>query len=255
MEQRITSFRVSSSRLGACLALAVITAAASPQVGRREQEAVDNYRAALAAAESRVGGRRIEAAFAAIVPLRNALMRLGENGLVVLESLADADYRELERALRGVIISREENIVVQPDAAFFLELAQKRGDRVDRRFFEALAATYPNSLWPAYIEQQTDYSGCTAYGGGTLVEAYRRWSAFKAAFPGRYVDTVDEELSDIEHELTESTCACGDAASVVRELEAFVRTFPRASIVEAAEQRLADVRAGRSKMRTHCHSG
>jgi len=71
---------------------------------------------------------------------------------------------------------------------------------------------------PSYIEQQTDYSGCTRFGGMTLVEVYGVWLEFQRRFPDRYVSAAKEETEAVLHELTQSTCACGNAAGVEQEL-------------------------------------
>ena len=114
---------------------------------------------------------------------------------------------------------------------------------------------YPESVWPAYIEQQTDYSGCTAFGTGKLIEAYRLWSEFQTAFPDRYATAVKDELDRVGNELTGSTCACGDAASIQGELENFIQMFPRSSIRAKVEERLNTLRLGKLDIRSRCISG
>jgi hypothetical protein len=69
------------------------------------------------------------------------------------------------------------------------------------------------------------------------------------------VQAAKDELDDIGRQLTNSTCACGDAVSVRRELERFIRDFGAAPIRSLVEQRLDDVKAGRSPIRMNCVSG
>jgi hypothetical protein len=173
----------------------------------------------------------------------------------VLESLSDRDFQQLQRDLSGAIVNREEIVFVEPDVDYFVQLAASRGDAADRRFFAAFKMTYPESVWPAYIEQQTDYSGCTAFGSGKLVEAYRVWSQFQTDFPNRYASAVRNELDGISHELADSTCACGDLTSIQSELQRFTQMFPRSSIRAKVEERLDALKLGKSDIRVRCISG
>ena len=108
---------------------------------------------------------------------------------------------------------------------------------------------------PSYIEQQTDYSGCTRFGGMTLVEVYGVWLEFQRRFPDRYVSAAKEETEAVLHELTQSTCACGNAAGVEQELEQFLRRFPGSPARVRIDQRLQSLRSRRSAIRTNCTSG
>jgi len=173
----------------------------------------------------------------------------------MIESLSDGEFQQLQRDLPGAIANREEVVFVEPDVDYFVKLAASRGTAADRRFFAALKIVYPESVWPAYIEQQTDCSGCTAFGTGKLVEAYRVWSEFQTAFPDRYGTAVRNELNRVSHEVTESTCACGDATSIQRELERFIQMFPTSAIRAKVEERLNALQAGKSDIRARCISG
>ena len=84
----------------------------------------------------------------AVAPLRDAL--IGK-----LEDLPADDFKRLERQLRGVIINREQVVFIKPNIEYFAGLAAQYGDEADRMFFAAMKATYPDSVWPVYIEQQT----------------------------------------------------------------------------------------------------
>jgi hypothetical protein len=84
--------------------------------------------------------------------------------------------RRIEQRSDPPRLAREEVVFVEPDADYFVTLARAHGDAADRAFFSALKVTYPDSVWPVYVEQQTDAGGCTRFGSGALVEAYRSWS-------------------------------------------------------------------------------
>ena len=224
------------------------------QLSTADQAAVDAYRSAIRAAESGRSSRGIEAAFSALVSMREALIQI-RNGRDVLESLPDEEFQRLRRALPGAIVNREEVVFVEPDPDYFTKLAAARGDGADRAFFSALKATYPGSVWPVYVDQQTDYSGCTRFGTMSLVETYRAWVDFQRRFPGRYAAGAKKETDVVIEHLTVSTCACGDLVSVENELQRFLRTFPTSSARAKVAQRLQALRARRSDIRASCVSG
>src|SRR5262245_7578500 len=211
------------------------------QVPASDRTAIARYQAAI-----RSGA--IESAFNELASLDETLPR-------VLESLSDRDFQQLERDLPGAIVNREEVLFVEPEVDYFVKIAAAQGDAADRRFFAALKMTYPESVWPSYMEQQTDYSGCTAFGSGKLVEAYRLWSQFQTDLPNRYAGAVRKELDRVSRELAESTCACGDPMSIQSELRRFIQMFPNSPIRPTVEERLNALKTGKSDIRAGCISG
>jgi hypothetical protein len=190
----------------------------------------------------------------ALVSVREALMQV-RGGQNVLESLPDEEFQRLGRDLPGAILNRDEVVFVEPDPDYFTKLAAARGDGADRAFFSAFKATYPESVWPLYVEPQTDYGGCTRFGSMTLVETYRTWFDFQRTFRGRYAASAQRETDAVIEQLTTSTCACGDLASVERELQRFRRRFPTSPARAKIDQRLQALRARRSEIRTSCVAG
>jgi hypothetical protein len=245
-------------RIGAAAGVAACTTIVlTAQPSSSERQAVAGYVAAIMNAESGRGARPVETAFAAVTPLREALMRVREDHghETVLESLPDDDFARLERDLRGVWINREESVYVKPDVDYFVNLASTVGDQVDKEFFTALKMTYQDSHEPAFLELVTDVTACTVFGKMDLVKIYGAWSAFRSRYPDRYKDGAQAEWNDVQFQLTEGTCACDDAASVERELDEFVRTFPTSPDRTAVERRLHDVQAGHSDIRFNCRPG
>lgn len=224
------------------------------QLSTSDQAAVDFYRSAITSAESGRSPRAIEAAFSALVSMREALMQV-RSGQNVLESLSDEEFQRLGRDLPGAILNRDEVVFVEPDPDYFTRVAAARGDGADRAFFSAFKATYPESVWPLYVEQQTDYGGCTRFGSMTLVETYRTWFDFQRTFRGRYAAGAQKETDAVIEQLTTSTCACGDLPSVERELKRFRRRFPTSPARAKIDQRLQAFRARRSEIRTSCVAG
>jgi len=224
------------------------------QLSTSSQAAVDLYRAAIASAQSGASSGGIEAAFSALVAMREVLTQT-RGGHNVLESLPDEEFQRLRRDLPGAILNRDEVVFVEPNPDYFTTLAAAHGDAADRAFFSAFKATYPESVWPLYVERQTDFGGCTRFGSMTLVETYRTWIDFQSRFRGRYAAAAQKETDAVIDQLTTSTCACGDLGSVERELQQFRQTFPTSPARAKVDQRLQALRARSSSIRTSCVAG
>jgi hypothetical protein len=218
------------------------------------REAIDTYLMAVQAAQKASSSGQLEAAFNAISPLRDSLVLDRDGNGSLLESLPERQFTELRRELVGVRVNREEVVFVEPDVLFFSRLA-RRGDRADRAFFAALNSTYPESVWPVYVEQQTDYSGCIRFGSGTLVSTYLTWAAFRRQYPKRYETGSRSQLDEIVRTFTESRCACGDRASVEQELTEFLRRADGSDVRSRVAARLAAIRGDRANVRFRCISG
>lgn len=246
------------NRLFAVFAIALpgfVTPVSMAQMSTSGQAAIEAYQSAIASAENATSPGSIENAFSAIATLSYALLRVKENQSTVLESLSEEEFLRLERELPGVVMNRMETVYVEADFGYFARLAAAKGDEADRAFFAALKDTHRYSGWSVYIEQQTDYSGCTRFGSMSLVETYRIWSEFRDKYPGRYAVRAAVESDQVLNELTSGTCACGDAAGVVQELERFRASFPAAPVRSRIDARLDALRTNRSDIRANCRSG
>lgn len=238
-------------RTAAAFLCAVLAARSAPaQMSAADQALVERYRAAIGAAEAGTKAGAAEAAFSMLPELRDVLLKTTADG-TVLESLSDAEFDRLSE-LPGAIINREEVLLVEPDADYFGKIASRHGDGADRAFFAALKATYPDSVWPIYLEQQTDITACTRFGSGALVDTYGWWLAFRQNFPTRYVAGARKELDTVGEQLTGANCSCGPAASVENELRRFLARFQDASIRRAVTDRLKSVVAGTAGVRASC---
>jgi hypothetical protein len=233
------------------LAVFFVAVTLGAQVSAPGSAAIGAYRTAITSAEAGLKAGAVEVAFSALASVREALLGPAATQGTVLESLSDEAFQRVA-ALPGAIINREEVLLVEPDPEYYVKLAAAHGDAGDRAFFAALKATYPVSVWPVYVDQQTDLSGCTRFGSGALIDTYRRWSAFQRIFPARYVIAARKEVHDVSARLIESICACGDAASVQDELQRFLTAFQTSPIGAKVKQRLQDVRGGRPGIRANC---
>jgi hypothetical protein len=223
-------------------------AAAIPPIVRDYARALDLLQRGAPGAPS------VEALFEQGLQTAAGLMSV-ENNSTLLGRLNEAEFDATGQAMSGFWINREETMYVVPEPGFFVGLAREHGTAIDRAFFAAYRHTYPNPGWPAYTQQQTDYSGCTAYGNRILVQLYGEWSAYVRQYPVHYAREAAERLDDIEQELTMGNCACGDAQSVSKELGAFLATYPRSPIAPRVQRRWDAIRSGHSDMRFNCASG
>ena len=175
-------------------------------------------------------------------------------GLAPVEELSEGEFDDLKGAVRGVVLNRDEVVFAKPDVDFLTKLAERKGTVVDRGFLALYRKTYPESIFPAYIDQQTDFGGCTEFGTGELTQLYGAWTRFRAANPKRYAGTAKQELERIVESLTVSDCACDDAESVKKEFRLFLKRNPRSPIAAKVRARLGNVdKAG--KFRFNCISG
>jgi len=142
-----------------------------------------------------------------------------------------------------------------PDPAFFAGLAREHGDAADTAFFRSVSATTVSGVLPIYVEQQTDYSGCTRFGTGSLVETYGTWRTFRRNHPHRYVERASRELEAVTDELLTADCACGDRASVAGELRAFLSRYAGDAAGKRVRARLKEIESGKGKVRERCVSG
>jgi hypothetical protein len=163
-------------------------------------------------------------------------------------------YQKVQSMMVGFLVGREEVIVAEPLADFFLKLARERGTSVDRAFFEAQKRTYPDGYWPVYNQRLGDFSGCTIFDGKTLTEAWGAWIAFQTSYPERYREATQKELAKIEEELL-GNCACGGAAGVQKELEDFVKAYPNSPLAAKVASHLQAVENGASGIRFNCIPG
>ncbi len=192
----------------------------------------------------------MEALFAFGSAAGDSLVRDGELG-----RMDDSTFARTARQFEGWTLMRDEVEGLLPDMKFFTALAQAHGDAGDRAFFDAYAATGMDRIMPAYVEQQTDYSGCARFGSGSLVDAWARWSAFRSAYPRRYAATAREALDDATRALVEEDCACGARSSVERELGLYLERFPHGALADRVRARLRAVESGKAEIHEHCSSG
>ena len=202
----------------------------------------------------------VQQLFLAATRLHDELLASRGGEPALLERLDPEAYQALERRLaaHGIVVNQEEIVFAAVEPAFFLDLARRYGDASDREFFATYGRMYPPGrgyVWPAYVEQQTDASGCTSFAPHKLVDLYGSWKLYRSRFPGDYRQAVAASLRDIESRLGAASCACEDRETVAAELRTFLARFPRDEIAGQVTARLRDIEAGHSTTRFHCLSG
>src|SRR5262245_45052551 len=81
--------------------------------------AVENYQSLIQAALIGRTPGGVEAAFAAVSPLSDALLHVDDNHRTLLEGLSNAEFEKLRSDLPGLIVNREEVVFVKPDPGYF----------------------------------------------------------------------------------------------------------------------------------------
>ena len=156
-----------------------------------------------------------------------------------MENLDESDYAALEKAMRGFVINRQEVVYLEPDAKFYVGLSRRKGTTADRAFFQMLSKIKPDSVWPAYIEQETDYGGCTIFGTGILSRLYGQLVRFSTAFPNAYRREVKDEIRDILSEFDPQSAPCRDHGSIRDEFKIFTKSFPKDKNIPEIRRRFA----------------
>jgi hypothetical protein len=180
----------------------------------------------------------------------------GSGQPIPLEALSEEDYDFVQQHMKGFFVFREEIVGVEPRMTFFKALAARKGSQEDVDFFNLMTEVYGDGIWPAYVEQQTDYSGCGSYGDGARTRIYLGAVKLKAPVNNAYREQIDGMIKGLKESLiTDGLCVCGGADSVIKELTLFIEKAPNANFIEDVKQLLAKVKAGKSKMGFFCHTG
>jgi hypothetical protein len=191
-----------------------------------------------------------------IAPVFEAGMQASPQIQAVLPDLTEAQYQQVQHQMQGFIVVREAVIVVRPSVDYFKTLARKQGTKADRAFFEIYSRTEPdgNGPFPAYIQQQTDESGCTRFDGKLMVDLYRGWMTFRTTYPDDYASEAQGEIDSLESELLSGICTCESADKTTAGLQAFVKAFPDLPITPKIKTRIARIKSGKSSFRFNCHA-
>lgn len=181
---------------------------------------------------------------------------VGQQLAPILESLSDSDFALADEEMKGFFVFREEVVGVEPEMTFFKKLADRKGTQEDRDFFGYMTEVYGSGTWPAYVFQQTDYSGCDSYGDGTRTRLYVKAIKIGPLANATYRAELNKTIGELRGGfVSDGQCVCDGADSVTKELTMFIEQAPNASFIGDVKDVLAKVKAGKSKMRFSCVSG
>ena len=174
-----------------------------------------------------------------------------------LDDYDEPTFQKLRKIMVGFFLARsDEGNLIFPQWDAFLRLAREKGTKADQAFFAAQGLTYPDKdQWPAYIEAQTDYSGCTILDGKTLTRSYGVWVKFQNRYPNQYQKDSQDERKFIEDRLDESVCVCGEEPDASKEFESILKTYPGTPIATEVKLLVDSLRDGTSDIRFRCLSG
>lgn len=204
--------------------------------------AVMAYLGELQRVETSTAEAELEPLFNAAQASTDALMRLDEDQAWI-ETLPEADYVALTRALRGMRVSRGTEVYAQPDPAFLLALSEKHGTAADRAFFALYRQSWDDDGVPTYLKLTNRLAPCVRFDEGVIPALYSAWREFALSHPGAYAAYARQWITDLEEVVELGTCACGDRDTVEHELSGFLTRFPESPVrggVLARLQQLED---------------
>ncbi|MFZ0678352.1 hypothetical protein [Candidatus Binatus sp.] len=249
----LTSINQPRALLRALLAAAIAMSCVAIKASAADVEippAVADYASAMGEMKTSRGKSPIE-------PVFEAGMQVSPQIQAILPDLSESQYQQVQHQMQGFIVVREAIIVVRPSVDYFRTLARKQGTKADRAFFDIYSRTEPdgNGPFPAYIQQQTEESGCTRFDGKLMVDLYRGWMTFRTTYPDAYASEAQGEIDSLETELLTGICTCDDAGKTAAGLQAFVKAFPDLPITPKIKTRIARIHSGKSGFRFNCHAG
>lgn len=209
------------------------------------------YQTELATVEAATEPVSLRPLFEAALAVQDYAMDI-QDGQAWLEILTPTDYEALRQALRGLRLSRGQDVYAAPDPAFLAQLAQGHGGDGDRAFFEQYQRSWDDDLLPVYLRQTAAPTPCVRFAEGVIADRYLAWTDFRAAWPQAYAPFVQQAIADLEEVVALGTCACGDQASVERELQGFAVLFPHSPAAPAASARLQQLEIDPTRQPVHC---
>ncbi|HEY0972895.1 MAG TPA: hypothetical protein VGE57_00200 [Solimonas sp.] len=215
-------------------------------------QAVDNYLAALAQVERAPKPVSMAPLLTAAEVAQDALMQIVDEDRAWIETVDDETYAALRTELRGLSLSRGYDVYAQPDGAFLRELATRKGLDADRAFFALYADLWSDEHLPRYLSLGTRSVPCVRFDENVLPTLYTQWREFSQRHPQAYSAHVRQTLADLEEAVALGTCACGDAASVERELRGFLKRFPTTPVAGQISERLIELKSDRNLRPVHC---
>ncbi len=234
------------------LAVSFLTVASIAQA-RALPEPVTAYIAELDRVEKSTTPVSMEPLFAAADAAGTALIHIESNDAkVYMDVFSDAEFAELQSKLRGIQLSRGEEVYAQPDGRVLEPIAIAHGRPADIAFFRIYRELWGETLFPIYLKPLPQPTPCVRLGEGIIPELYENWLAYARKFPDAYTATVQQTIQDLEETEVEGVCACGDAESVLKEQGSFLKRYPKTPRAAQIRARMHQLKTDPDKRPLHC---
>ncbi len=216
-------------------------------------EPVTTYITEMARVESSTPPVSMEPLFAAADAAGTALIHIESNDAkVYMDSFSDAEFAELQTRLRGIQLSRGEEVYAQADGRVLEPIAIAHGRPADIAFFHIYRELWGETLFPIYLKPMRQPTPCVRLGEGIIPELYENWLAYARKYPDAYTATVQQTIQDLEETEVEGVCACGDADSVLKEQGRFLKRYPNTPRAAQIRARMHQLKTDPDKRPLHC---
>ena len=230
----------------------ILTSVGLCQAGSSRPAAVDAYVTELSKVEHATGPITLEPLLAAAEEAQDALMLIQDGDHAWLDVLSETEYVALKVELRGLKLSRGFDTYAQPDGQFLFKLAKAHGRREDQAFFQLYSRFWTPEQLPQYLSMGKTTTPCVRFGPGIVTNLYANWTAFASSYPQAYPAFTKQTLQDLEEAVSLGVCACGNEASVTRELKGFLKRFPQTAVASQISTRLQELKDNPNLHPVHC---
>lgn len=235
------------------LALCLLSFASLAQAQQPLPEAVQAYIAELDRVEKSSSPVSLEPLFAAADAAGTALIHItSDDAKVYMDIFSDEEFAELKKKLRGIELSRGEEVYAQPDGRVLEPLAVAHGRPEDIAFFRIYREIWGENLFPIYLKPLPQPTPCVRLGEGIIPELYENWLAYARKYPKAYTATVQQTIQDLEETEVEGVCACGDVGGVLKEQGSFLNRFPKTPRAAQIRARMHQLKTDPDKRPLHC---
>lgn len=216
-------------------------------------EPVTAYIAELDRVEQSTTPVSMEPLFAAADAAGTALIHIVSNDAkVYMDTFSDAEFAELQTKLRGIQLSRSEEVYAQLDGRVILPIAEAHGRPADVAFFKLYRDLWGETLFPIYLKPLPQPTPCVRLGEGIIPDLYEKWLAYAHKFPHAYKTTVQQTIADLEETEAEGVCACGDLDSVISEQSSFLKRYPKTPRAAQIRTRVHQLKTDPDKRPLRC---
>ena len=193
--------------------------------------AVAKYNTAIQELQAKRKGASVQRVFEATLGAAAAI------DAKLVADLSDEDLSSLQQTIPSLRLTRDAAPAI--DVAFFRTLATEKGSSADADFIAAWSAAHPENT-----------RACTQF--TSLPDAYKGWFLFSRKHKSAYKPIVIAEITRLEDDIMNATCACEDQAEVRQVYAGLAREFPTSKITQRVRQRAHDIDRGVSDIRFNC---